>query len=428
MKRGFFQVGLMLFILFGLVMQVSAQRPNSSALNDLLSAGSQAVTASSILLNETFDDSNAWESYQDDHINQKVGKGVYRMSLTGKVFTWGLNSDTHTDVVIQADTLQNSSNLNNSYGIICRAATNGDGYYFQISGDGYYNIMKSDGDDITQLVEWAQSEVIVQGQNRNQMVAVCVGDYLALYANDQLLAEANDDTFTEGFAGFTVGAFDENEDVDISFDNTVIWEAIGGRGGTGGTSGLPQTLSRFDQESERVIAELEDEGVIPSGSVFVFGEDYAFFTGRGNFFTPLGRRSPRQDIVMAGELTFTVGDESEFEACILTSRIDTDSNGSATTYVDVGFTNSGGIFINDVFSTSQDSNFTSGDRNYDLDDSHHVLLIMVEDKASVYIDGELAIAEFEVDVRSGSYGISLIGKGANAKCEGRNIWVYEVQS
>lgn len=424
-KKFIYRSGLIIFIVFGLFTQVFAQRPDSSAVTELLSAGSTTVTVGSVLLNETFDSTDAWEAFQADHSSAKVVKGVYRMNLTGNIYTYGLNQDTHTDVVIQAETLQNSSVDNNSYGVICRADTDGAGYYFQISGDGYYSIEKGDSKGLSSLVDWAQSDAINQGQNRNHITAVCVGDYLALYVNDKLLAETNDDTLTEGVAGFTVGAYDDNDEIDISFDNTVIWEASSS-GGSGSHSAV--TLKEFDGKSEDAISELEDIGAIPSGSVFIFGEDYAFFNGKGSFFTPLASKSPHKNIVLAGKLKFTVGDPDKFESCVLTSRIKTNSRGDAVTYIDTGFINDGTAFIYDRFSESADPNFQVSDTKYDLGDQHHILLTLIDDKANLYVDGKLEIADFTVDERSGSYGISLTGEGSKAKCEGRDLWAYSLPS
>jgi hypothetical protein len=425
----FYRLGLVTFLMFGLFTQVLAQRQNPTAtLQDMLSAGSQTITIGDVLLNETFDNSNAWEAYSDSTTNAKVGKGVYRMVSKATGLVWGINSQNDSDVVIQLDTLQNSSYTLNGYGVACRAGAiknDGSGYYFRISGDGYYAITKSDGKTLTNLVDWTKSDAIHQGQNRNQITAVCVGSYLALYANGEFLAETTDDLLTEGYTALSVSAFeDKNKDpveADVSFDNVVIYDASSGRG-----SGASITLKNYDGQSEDAIAELEDLGLIRSGAVFIFGENYAYFTGKGSFFTPLARRSPHKNIVMAGRLKFTIGNADKFESCVLTSRIKTDSNGTATTYIDTGFINDGSVYIFDRFSESQDGNYQLGADTYDLSEEHHILFTLINDKANVFVDGKLAIADFTVDERSGSYGISLTGQGSKAKCEGRDIWAYQL--
>src|SRR5262249_38754531 len=63
---------------------------------------------------------------------------------------------------------------------------------------------------------------------------------------------------------------------------------------------------------------------------------------------------------------------------------------------------------------------------YDLSEPHNFVLVLVDDKANLFVDGKLAIQDFEVVKRPGTYGIALLGKGAKAKCEGRNIWAYQI--
>jgi len=43
----------------------------------------------------------------------------------------------------------------------------------------------------------------------------------------------------------------------------------------------------------------------------------------------------------------------------------------------------------------------------------------------VYLDGDLIFENVEIDEREGVYGILLNGSGEEAKCEGRNIWVFQ---
>jgi hypothetical protein len=429
-------VALLALIVLG---QAAAQGEvaDTDAVSQLLTNGSQAVALDELVLEERFDSDDAWEAYQDDSINLKVSRGVYRMVSKGTGLVWGLNADLHSNVVIEADAEQISTEDNNSYGIICRADTsnNSAGYYFRISGDGFYAITLSDGQELTQLVEWTASDAINQGQDTNRVMVVCVDDYLAMYVNGELVAEANDDTYTEGFAGLAVSVFEE-ADVDVAFDNVHIWEASPGSGLQTGKPEKPplsltgnvESLTEFAGDSEDALAELESLGIIPSGTTFIFGEDFAFFSGQGNWFQPLASDSPRQNIVLAGELTFTVGDTNEFEICTLTSRINRNNQGDAVTYVDVGLVNDGTVAIIDRFSETEDLNFMVADQIYDLDEPHHLLITMIDDQANVYVDGELAIASFTVAPRAGTYGIALTGEGPNARCEGRNIWAYQVPS
>ncbi|MCA9934633.1 MAG: hypothetical protein H6662_19965 [Ardenticatenaceae bacterium] len=178
------------------------------------------------LLNETFDSPNAWETYLDDGVALQVMDGAYRVQTGDAGYIWGLNEQNHSDVVIEVEASQLSTFENNAYGVMCRSDTsnNGDGYYFLVSGDGYYAISKGEGEDVTPLVDWTSNSAINKGTATNTIRAVCVGDYLALYVNGKFMAETNDSSYANGYAGFAATAF-EGGDTDISFDNLTIQEA-----------------------------------------------------------------------------------------------------------------------------------------------------------------------------------------------------------
>ncbi len=186
-----------------------------------------------------------------------------------------------------------------------------------------------------------------------------------------------------------------------------------------------QTIENYDSDWEVVVAGLEARGVIASGGSLVFQENTTFFEGQGNFFTPLASNQPFADIVMAGELSFTESDPGQVETCSLLARIGEDANGDAETFIDVGFATGGDLFVQDKFSRTDDSTIESAGLTLNLDESHHLLFIAIDDTLDVYVDGELVMEKLLVADRSGSYGIALRGAARGARCEGRNVWVYQ---
>ncbi len=73
-------------------------------------------------------------------------------------------------------------------------------------------------------MDWTPSDRIRPDEARNSLTAVCVRDYLALYANGALLAETTDDTDSDGKTGLTVNAWND-DNIDVQFDDLYIWEA-----------------------------------------------------------------------------------------------------------------------------------------------------------------------------------------------------------
>lgn len=179
-------------------------------------------------LREGFDQSYAWEQYTDAARGIQLGveDGVYAARIAQPGIIWGLNAQQHTDVVIQVDTEQRSDALDNGYGLMCRAteSNNGDGYYFLISGDGAFTIRRGMTDTFETLIAWTPHDAIQQGRAINRIRAVCIGDYLALYANGQFLGETRDRRYTHGYAGLVVAATQAGAS-DVSFDALTIWAA-----------------------------------------------------------------------------------------------------------------------------------------------------------------------------------------------------------
>ncbi|MCC6614331.1 MAG: hypothetical protein IT320_12695 [Anaerolineae bacterium] len=102
--------------------------------------------------------------------------------------------------------------------------TDGDGYLFLIQGSGAYGIFRSSGRSLQPLVDWATSDAINLPPAANKLRAVCVGDYLALYVNDKLVAEAIDDQYSSGQIGLVASSADRLG-VRVGFDNLVVHEA-----------------------------------------------------------------------------------------------------------------------------------------------------------------------------------------------------------
>jgi hypothetical protein len=104
---------------------------------------------------------------------------------------------------------------------------NGDGYLFLIQGTGSFAILRARGRDITPLVNWTPSALIQQGAARNELRAVCMGDYLALYINGEFAGDATDSTYSRGQVGLAASAANRLG-VRVEFDDLVVRRAVSG--------------------------------------------------------------------------------------------------------------------------------------------------------------------------------------------------------
>ncbi|MCU0489788.1 MAG: hypothetical protein MUE67_12660 [Anaerolineales bacterium] len=128
------------------------------------------------------------------------------------------------DVRLEAEAKKAAGPDDNLFGLICRSNEAGDQYYyFVISSDGYYGIGKVSGQDqkLLSAEKMMPSEAILPGGRTNRLRADCIGERLAFYVNDQLLAEVQDLEYARGDVGLTAGTF-EQAGVDIYFDNLVV--------------------------------------------------------------------------------------------------------------------------------------------------------------------------------------------------------------
>ncbi|MFN8378412.1 MAG: hypothetical protein U0452_07045 [Anaerolineae bacterium] len=193
-------------------------------------AGCQARPSETVDYGETlqtvhFDHDHEWENYVNpaQKVEFQVEDGAFHVRAWDGGFTWALNSDVHTDVVIQADVEQLSDYADNAFGLMCRASptNNGDGYFFFISGDGFYTFRRGASKEVLPIIPWTSTDAIQQGRSINRIRIVCVDDYLALYVNGQFVAEARDNLFKSGYTGLTA-AVPKDGEVDVKFDDVVI--------------------------------------------------------------------------------------------------------------------------------------------------------------------------------------------------------------
>ena len=419
-------------IILLLLLPTIIQAQDAGSVDDALLAGSESIELGDLLLDETFDSINDWETYDGEGILQNVIDGQYRLQSKTGDYIWGVNEQAHDNVVMEIE-IEVLAGESLGYGVMCRVDnTNGQGYNFDIGNSGLFSINSFQDEGYVELVEWDASDAINTGLNEtNTIIVVCVDDYLAMYVNGELLGEAYDSAFSEGVTAMFSYGLGESL-TDVAFYNLFMWEAsIAGGSDEPDVvedEGNAQTLTNYGGDWEDTIAELRDNGMIGSGGSLVFQEDHAFFAGQGNWFTPLARYQPFSDVIISGELTFSMGDADQFEYCNLMARIQTNNAGDAVTFINVGFLNSGNMVVIDRFSESVDGNVVMSPNSYDLEEPHHVLLIVQDDNASIYVDGDLVVGTFEVRDRAGTYGISLYGRGPGARCDGNNIWVYQVPS
>ncbi|MCA9920299.1 MAG: hypothetical protein KC445_20225 [Anaerolineales bacterium] len=199
------------------------------ALFTLLAACGQApaedVASQELLLETDFSEIGSWPEKLDVASGTAVQltNDGYELSSASASYVWGFSEESYEDVVLETAVEQLSSERNNAYGLVCRASStdNRNGYYFLISGDGLVSIRRVERGLSSPIADWTPNSAVRQGERTNQLRAICAGNYLALYVNNQLVAEGNDERFTSGLVGFAASG-SEDGSVQVTFNDFSI--------------------------------------------------------------------------------------------------------------------------------------------------------------------------------------------------------------
>ncbi|MBA3868273.1 MAG: hypothetical protein H0X30_03895 [Anaerolineae bacterium] len=124
----------------------------------------------------------------------------------------------------QKVTAEATSQADTSNATTDNKSNNGDGYLFVVEGNGKYAIMRSQGHKITPLINWTSSSAVNSGAAQNSIRAICMGNYLAMYVNDQFVADTTDSMYTKGQLGL-VAASAGRTGMIVTFDNLTVYQA-----------------------------------------------------------------------------------------------------------------------------------------------------------------------------------------------------------
>jgi hypothetical protein len=112
------------------------------------------------------------------------------------------------------------------YGLIFRAPNANSGYFYGVTCDGQYNLHARDFENETDtiLLNLNYGSGINAGSNMTNKLAVrAEGTKIGLYANDVLLQEVTDSTYTSGSFGPFVAA-NETPGFTVWMEEIALWE------------------------------------------------------------------------------------------------------------------------------------------------------------------------------------------------------------
>lgn len=154
-----------------------------------------------------------WITYERSGASAAVtGDGlVLTTNQPGQIW-WTNPGRSFADTIITVTAEAQSGPDDNAFGIICRYQDTQNYYVFLISSDGYYAIGRYDSssNQVTYLSgggAYSASEVINQGNSRNDIRASCVGNQLSLAVNGIEIDSVTDSAFTTGDIGLAASTF-----------------------------------------------------------------------------------------------------------------------------------------------------------------------------------------------------------------------------
>jgi hypothetical protein len=188
----------------------------------------RTITIGPSLLDETFETRGDWDAYHKVGLFADVVEGSYRLETTLAQYAHILRPAQWGDVVVEAEFYLRSPTDDALYGVMCRADSDGKGYYFLISGDGAFSIRRGDENVLKPLVQWQNTSAFRPDTPRQRLRAICSGEYLALYLNDEFVGETTDDLYGHGAVGLAAAVpprAPAGTQVQLDIDAVRVWEA-----------------------------------------------------------------------------------------------------------------------------------------------------------------------------------------------------------
>ncbi len=158
---------------------------------------------------DTFDNALNWPLYEDEHVSMQIKDNQLVMTAFNAdkwdswMLTWPVLENFYYEITASSGKCKGQDH----YGLVARAPSENKTYLFGVSCEGEYSLRKWDGKRMTYLVEWTPSEDILKGANQTNRLGIKAdGNTLSLYANGNLLAEKNDNSYKKGGIGVFIGA------------------------------------------------------------------------------------------------------------------------------------------------------------------------------------------------------------------------------
>jgi hypothetical protein len=207
------------------VLQPTNDSSNSPAPTEIESGNTLPETSQAsgeLLFADDFSNPNSgWDESTDEFGSTVYSEDKYKISIsTDNYYYWSSPGVAYDDVIIEVEARLESGSSQNDIGIICRLQDNDNFYFLTISSDGYYQIAKyvNSEEQFVGMDQYGFDSDAIKEDEMNLVRAECVGNELALFANNIELARVTDTDFQGGDVGLIAGTYDIPE-MSVTFDN-----------------------------------------------------------------------------------------------------------------------------------------------------------------------------------------------------------------
>ena len=181
---------------------------------------------------DNMDNGDNWPTGTDQYSSIGFSNGM--MNLTGLTTTdgWRLATPSMTNFYLEVTFKTGTCTGSDRYGVFTRVPNSANpdrGYLLGFTCDGQYSLRRWNAEvgakgEMISLIAATKSDAINAGSNQtNRMGLMAVGDRLIVYANGQMLKEAKDNTFSQGYFGVFIGARETNN-LTVQVDQARYWD------------------------------------------------------------------------------------------------------------------------------------------------------------------------------------------------------------
>ncbi len=178
---------------------------------------------------DPMDDGDNWPTGLNEYTSIEFEDGFLKLTEKTETYdgwrlTWPYLEDFYLEIILRTE----ECNVNDHFGLIFRvpeSANANKGYLYGINCVGQYSLRLWDGEVMTSLVSWRESDAINTGANEvNRLGVMAKGENLTLYINGEKINEVSNSAYLEGGFGVFVGSGGVTEDLTVWVDEIKYWD------------------------------------------------------------------------------------------------------------------------------------------------------------------------------------------------------------